>query len=588
MTHLFISYARSTEEEAAAIADSLRSLGYAIWRDDELPAHRAYGEVIEERLNDAAAVVVVWSADAAKSHWVRAEADTARTHGKLVQATIDGTAPPLPFNQIHCADLSGWSGDPEGRGWRKLCQSIAELTGKSKGEASPAALPARGRRLSICVLPFENMSGDSDQIYFSNGISEDIITDLAKVSALSVVARQTAFNFRGCGMEVPALARKLAVSHVLEGSVRKHGSRVRITAQLVDGNSGDQIWAERFDRDLTDIFALQDEISATIVAVLKVKLLPGERKAIQDRGTDNVDAYNLYLMARQIWIAGNHGDIRREEKVVRICRRALEIDPDYARAWALIAIAQSGIRYGFGRRGDDGTEAARKALSIDPKLADAHCALIRRLIEERSYEDAEAELREALRYNPDSWELNKEAVRLHCRQKHLEESAHYLERCTEMDETDFYNRGMLITYYHALGRGEDLKCTSRKALELAEMALKDDPENIAALSLGARALAALGDGEQARSWMDRALLLDPDNLNLRYNFGTALATHLGENESALALLRSSLGLATGTLISWAKVDPDVDCLRGNEEFDAILADAESRAAKVRAPTRASD
>jgi adenylate cyclase len=101
MTHLFISYARSTEEEAAAIADSLRSLGYAIWRDDELPAHRAYGEVIEERLNDAAAVVVVWSADAAKSHWVRAEADTARTLGKLVQATIDGTAPPLPFNQIH-------------------------------------------------------------------------------------------------------------------------------------------------------------------------------------------------------------------------------------------------------------------------------------------------------------------------------------------------------------------------------------------------------------------------------------------------------------------------------------------------------
>jgi adenylate cyclase len=157
-----------------------------------------------------------------------------------------------------------------------------------------------------------------------------------------------------------------------------------------------------------------------------------------------------------------------------------------------------------------------------------------------------------------------------------------------MDETDFYNRGMLITYYHALGRGEDLKCTSRKAMELAEMALKDDPENIAALSLGARALAALGDAERARSWMDRALLLDPDNLNLRYNFGTALATHLGENESALALLRSSLGLATGTLISWAKVDPDVDCLRGNEEFDAILADAESRAAKVREPTGASD
>jgi adenylate cyclase len=578
MTELFISYARSTEKEVALIAECLRSLGYSVWRDDELPAHRAYGEVIEERLNGAKAVVVLWSADAAKSHWVRAEADTARTLGKLVQVSLDGTSPPLPFNQIHCGDLSGWSGDLDAPSWRKLRDSLAELAGEAKPVA-PAATPAHGQKLSICVLPFENMSGDPDQAYFSDGISEDIITDLSKVSALAVVARQTAFNFRGCGMEVPALARKLGVSHILEGSVRKHGGRVRITAQLIDGNSGDQIWAERYDRDLTDIFALQDEISATIVAVLKVKLLPSERKAIQERGTDNVDAYNLYLMARQIWIAGNHGDIRREEKVVRICRRALEIDPDYARAWALMAIAQSGIRYGFGRAGDDGTDAARKALSIDPRLADAHCALIRRLIEEKRYEEAEAEVAEALRYNPDSWELNKEAVRLHCRQKHLEESAYYLKRCTEMDETDFYNRGMLITYYHALGRREELECTSLKALQLAELALEDDPENIAALSLGAKALAALGD-ERTTAWMDRALLLDPDNLNLRYNFATAFATHLGQKDSALALLRSSLGVATGTLISWAKVDPDVDCLRGNEEFQAILAEAESRAAKL--------
>ena len=548
MTPLFISYARSTEKEAASIADGLRSLGYGVWRDDELPAHRAYGEVIEERLNGADAVVVVWSADAAKSQWVRAEADVARSLGKLVQVRIDETSPPLPFNQIHCADLFDWSGDPEAPGWQKLCDSVAQLAGEPKTQAAAVVAPTHGNSLSICVLPFENMSGDPDQVYFSDGVSEDIITDLSKVSALSVVARQTAFNFRGCGMEVPALARKLGVSHVLEGSVRKAGSRLRITAQLIDGRSGDQIWAERYDRDLTDIFSLQDEIAANIVAALKVKLLPSEQKAIRDRGTDNVDAYDLYLMARQIWIAGNHGDIRREEKVVRICKRSLEIDPDYARAWALMAMAQSGIRYGFGREGNDGTEAAKKALSIDPKLADAHCALIRRLIEERRYDEADAELLEALRYNPDSWELNKEAVRLHCRQKHLEESAHYLERCTAMDESDFYNRGMLLTYYHALRRSEDLEGASRKALKLAELSLKDDPENIAALSLGAKALAALGEGERAEAWMDRALLLYPDNLNLRYNFATALAAHLGQLDRAIALLRSSLGIASGTLI----------------------------------------
>ncbi|MGN6156369.1 MAG: TIR domain-containing protein [Sphingomicrobium sp.] len=579
MPHLFISYARSTETQASTIADRLRSLGYAVWRDDELPAHRAYGEVIEERLSGASAVIVVWSVDAAKSHWVRAEADAARTVGKLVQVSIDGTSPPLPFNQIHCADLSGWSGAPEAPGWRKLCDSLAELAGEPGGETAAVA-PAHGRKISICVLPFENMSGDCDQVYFSDGISEDIITDLSKVSALSVVARQTAFNFRGCGLVVPALARKLGVSHVLEGSVRKAGGRVRITAQLIDGNSGDQIWAERYDRDLTDIFALQDEIAASIVAVLKVKLLPSERKAIRDRGTDDVDAYNLYLMARQIWIAGNHGDIRREEKVIRICDRSLQIDPNYARAWALKAMAQSGIRYGFGREGDDGTEAARKALSIDPKLADAHCALIRRLIEEGHYEEADAELAEALRYEPDSWELNKEAVRLHCRQKHLERSAHYLERCTAIDETDFYNRGMLMTYYHALGRREELERISLKALDLAEAALADNPENVAALSLGAKALAALGQGKRAIEWMDQALLLDPENLNLRYNFATATATHLGDRDRAIALLRTSLGLASGTLISWAKVDPDVDCLRANEEFKAILAEADARQAKT--------
>ena len=146
------------------------------------------------------------------------------------------------------------------------------------------------------------MSDDPQQEYFSDGISEDIITDLAKVSALSVVARNTAFTFKGKSVDVPEVARQLGVSHVLEGSVRKAGGRVRITAQLIDGAAGDHVWAERYDRDLTDIFALQDEISQAIVEALKLKLLPEEKQAIERRGTDNVEAYNLYLMARQFYV----------------------------------------------------------------------------------------------------------------------------------------------------------------------------------------------------------------------------------------------------------------------------------------------
>lgn len=296
MADIFVSYARADEESADRIAGALRTAGYSVWRDDELPAHRAYADVIEERLKGARAVVVLWSADPAKSQWVRAEADSARNSGTLIQATLDGSIAPLPFNQIQCADLSGWNGDPANPGWSKLIASVAALAPQPvKGEAKTKRSK---RAFSICILPFQNMSGDSEQEYFSDGISEDITTDLSKVSALGVVARNTAFTFKGQSINVCDVARSLDVSHVLEGSVRKAGQRVRITAQLIDGETGEHLWADRYDRDLDDIFAIQDEISKAIVSALKLRLLPEEKKAIERRGTTNVEAYNMYLLAR--------------------------------------------------------------------------------------------------------------------------------------------------------------------------------------------------------------------------------------------------------------------------------------------------
>ena len=227
------------------MAEALRALGYGVWRDDELPAHRAYAEVIEERLRAAKAVVVIWSAEAAKSQWVRAEADIAREAGHAGPAARSTARhAPMPFNRIQCADLAGWSGDLEAPGWRKVVASVAELTG-GRRRGARVRRGRRPRKHSICVLPFANMSDDPQQEYFSDGISEDIITDLSKVSALSVVARNTAFTFKGKAVDVPLVARQLNVGHVLEGSVRKAGGRVRITAQLIDGAAGDHIWAER-------------------------------------------------------------------------------------------------------------------------------------------------------------------------------------------------------------------------------------------------------------------------------------------------------------------------------------------------------
>src|SRR3982750_866129 len=206
---VFISYARPSEEEAHRIAGVLRGEG----------------------LRAARGGVVLWSAESAKSHWVRAEADTAREAGTLVQATLDSALPPMPFNQIQCADLNGWTGDTGSAGWRKLHGSVAALVGGGWEEARPPASNApatQAVRASVCVLPFVNMSGEPEQEYFSDGITEDIITDLSKVSALSVVARNTAFTFKSQTVAVKEIAKTLGATYALEGSVRKAGNRVRI------------------------------------------------------------------------------------------------------------------------------------------------------------------------------------------------------------------------------------------------------------------------------------------------------------------------------------------------------------------------
>lgn len=574
MSEVFVSYARSSEPQAALIADALRGVGYGVWRDDELPAHRSYADVIEERLKAAKAVVVIWTADAAKSQWVRAEAETARGAGKLVQVRSDETMPPLPFNQIQCADLNGWSGEQDHLGWRKVLSSVAALA----GERSPV-LVAPVLHRSICVLPFANMSGDAEQEYFSDGISEDITTDLSQISSIEVIARNTAFTFKGQSVDVGAVARKLGVSHVLEGSVRKAGNRVRISAQLIDGATGGHLWAERFDRDLDDIFAIQDEISKAIVAALKVKLLPGERKAIEQRGTNSAEAYNLYLMARQFWVAGNHGDCRREERVVRLCQQATKIDPHYARAWALMALAEANLQFGYEVGTHDALASAERALAIDPAIAEAHCVKARHLAQSGLFEEADAEIAAGLRLDPESWEVNKEAARLYLRQRRIDAAARHFEKAVAVMESDFHAWALLVTCYQAQGNQEGVAHGGKMMIQQAEAALAHDPSNGAALGIGAGGLAILGQAERAKEWIERALLIDPDNLNMRYNFACVLAGYLNDPEASMNLLETALG--KGSFLELARTDPDFDSLRDNPRFQAMLSEASARLAAAK-------
>ncbi len=468
-----------------------------------------------------------------------------------------------------------------GRGYQ-IVAAVKEIDDNPAATAisgsTPTASAAGPARVAICVLPFANMSGDPEQEYFSDGITEDIITDLSKVSALAVTSHNSAFRFKGKPVDVLKVAHELKVTHVLEGSVRKADGRVRITAQLVDGSSNDHVWAERYDRDLNNIFALQDEISEAIVKAMKLKLLPEEKKAIEQRGTENIEAYNLYLMARRLYVTGHEGDARRAEGIVRLCGRATEIDSNYARAWALLALGQVILRFLHGGKFDTGMAAAERAIALDPRLAEAHAVKARVYSEDSRYDAASAEIDAALRLDPESYEVNRSAAYLQYRQHRPGDAARYFEKAMTLLDTDINSANMLKSCYTALG---DLPAVARVAkitFSRAEAALRQDPNNAAAVGYGASALAAQGEFKQFKEWMKRALLLDPDNIKSRYNFACALAAQLKETDTALEMLGPLFEKMAIGLLNHAKADPDLDSLRDNPRFKAMIAAAEARLA----------
>ena len=394
MADIFISYARSTEAQAKAIAEALRALGYGVWRDDELPAHRAYAEVIEERLRAARAVVVVWSADAVTSQWVRAEADLARQNGTLVQLSVDGALPPLPFNQIQCADLMGWAPSRESQGWRTVLNSIADLSGPPTSMVAVKPLSAQPPADPLlAVLAFDNLSGDAEMGYFSDGISQEILDTVARSAGLKVIARASSFPLRGPDKAPSRVTEALGATHILDGSVRKSGARVRISAELVQCAMGESVWSDRFDRELSDVFALQDEIAGAVAEALKAVFAPMARQAEQT----TPEAYDLYLRSRSGYPA-----LSKHEQL-ELAERAAALAPDMAAAWGWLGNLR--VRHAVFERGDApfgplrdrALEAVNRARELDPRMAVSHIALS--LLEPfAAYGRREALVDEALMY----------------------------------------------------------------------------------------------------------------------------------------------------------------------------------------------
>jgi adenylate cyclase len=272
------------------------------------------------------------------------------------------------------------------------------------GSGTRTAVRAVFDKPSIAVLPFANMSGDAEQEYFSDGITEDLITDLSKVSGLFVIARNSSFAYRGRSVKVQEISRDLGVRYVLEGSIRKAGNRVRITAQLIDAGSGGHLWAERFDRDLTDIFATQDEVVERIVGALAVTLTRGEAQRLRRRATGSVDAYESWLRAREVLARGSRDSVVEARA---LHRRAIEIDPSFAAPHAGLALAAladyvSGWAPDPALALDEAERWARRAVELDAQEPVSHMALGNVHTWRRDLDGALAEFDRMLALDPNS------------------------------------------------------------------------------------------------------------------------------------------------------------------------------------------
>jgi adenylate cyclase len=368
----------------------------------------------------------------------------------------------------------------------------------------------------------------------------------------------------------------MCVAHVLEGSVRKSGSRVRITAQLIDGKTGDHVWAERYDRDLADIFALQDEISEAIVKALKVKLLTQEKKALARRGTHDPEAYEYFLMARQMW-TGGRGGLSRFGGIIRLCQKAIDLDPNYAEAWALLARTQENVIL-YSGQGEGGMAAATRAVALGPNLAEAHAAMSAVLRRTNRMDESLEEAELAYRLDPESYEtIQTLAVALYAERRH-KDAIPLFQKAMQLAESDYTHPGLLASCFAEIGDMASSRRASEVAISRAEKLLADEPENGAAMGYVALSLGQIGEGDRANAWIRRGLVLDPKNFFMRASFVCAFAL-LKQIDHALDQLEPLLAGADTKWLNWAKTDIDLDPLRDHSRFVAMIAAAEARFAQ---------
>ena len=500
MADIFLSYSRDDQVTARRFAAGLERAGFSVWWDATLSPGEAYDKVTEQALEEAKAVVVLWSKKSVESRWVRAEATQANSNGTLVPAMIEPCKRPIMFELLHTTDLSQWNGDPADKVWQSYVLGVRRFVEKGGPVTSAPATTAVRRRMSgtaiaistalviiaggaiwaltrphgaptatpavsavaarasvtLAVLPFVNMSSDPEQEYFSDGLSEELLNQLAQIKDLRVAGRTSSFSFKGKNDDLRVIGQKLGVGNILEGSVRKAGKQLRITAQLINTADGIHLWSQTYERELSDVFAIQEEIAVAVSRALSIRLGVGESTRLPG-GTTNVLAYDKFLRARALWLG-----LTQLPQAVALFREAVVLDPQYARAWYALYDGLGWAPDAAVAAGEK-AEAAARVVALAPEAWWSHVVRADQLTEARDWASAEAAARSAVLVEPSSeWEAGTMLSLVLSNVGRRKESVQYFERARQMEPLSLGISGILEGMYSTTGRLEEAEAENRR------------------------------------------------------------------------------------------------------------------------------
>jgi serine/threonine protein kinase/Tfp pilus assembly protein PilF len=425
---------------------------------------------------------------------------------------------------------------------------------------------------SIAVLPFANSSSDPGQEYLSDGLTDEISNALTRLRHLRVASRTSTFALKGQTHDVRAIGERLSVQAVLEGSVSREGTRLRVTAQLVDTADGYQLWAERYEREIEDVFAIEEEIAQSIVRALQVISSDRERRGLARAPTASIKAYECYLRGRQFLYQTRKKSLQYARELFG---QAIQLDPNYAVAHAGLADAVSLLNVFYPGAAADLAEAdaaSRRALELAPELPEAHTSRAFALWMLGQDQASRTEFATAIRMDPKQFDAHFLLARARFQKGEMEEAARGFEQAADVRE-DYQARFFAAQSYAALGRMSEATAAYRRALEVAQDHLALNPDDPRAATMCAVAHCRLGDREAGVTWAQRALAIDPEDAGVKYNVACLYAIE-GRTEDAIRTLQAAVASGFGNR-EWLERDPDLESIRHDSRFRALMAEHQS-------------